>query len=281
MSETSNKARLRRFLRLPSFAVALSVSVAVLVAFALWMFVDASFLYTLLVVQADIGLASFPGDRLTAAHGWGELGPRLLLFIALLGIGAIATVAVLWRTLIGGRQGRSLRALFVTTALIAGWTALVLYHRHLESAGVGWRAARALHGIEQDAAILLAKWPTSDGALPCSGTYAVDVSIPPRLGVQSAWAEYTINEAVGPWITRGDNGELRFDYWSQLNKVEYHPGGRTPDSFSQAIRVDDQEKFREIYKLQDYRELQPNWFLVRYVSLSWRSDIFEAPDENP
>jgi hypothetical protein len=65
----------RRRLRLPSFGVALAVSLAVLLAFAVWMFVDALFPVTMLVVRTDLGLLENPGLNMAGMHTWDELRP--------------------------------------------------------------------------------------------------------------------------------------------------------------------------------------------------------------
>lgn len=61
MSDKATNSRFRGLLRLPSFGLALAASIATLLAFAVWMFVDASFSVTLEVVRIDLSLQEHPG----------------------------------------------------------------------------------------------------------------------------------------------------------------------------------------------------------------------------
>jgi hypothetical protein len=261
-----NPSRLRRLLRLPSFGVALAVSVATLLLFAAWMFIDASFDVTLEVLRIDLGLQEHPGIDMAETHGWDQLGPRLLLFAVLVAIGLLATLIVFYRLQFGSRQTRTLRAMFVAVALVALWMTLILSSGELYLAGYRWRFRGAAKALKEDAAILLAHWPTAAGTLPFSGAFDADGENPHFLMVKyDGHNPYPMTERVGILITRTDDGGLMFDY-NVAEKIEFHPGDAKPKSYTQIVYNNGQEAFRSDYVLQEYTELEPNWFSVTYTT---------------
>ena len=281
MTEKPTDRRLRRLIRLPSIGVALSGSIAALLAFAVWMFIDASFPVTLETVRIDLGLQQDPGIDMADRHAWDQLGSRLVLFAALAGLGALTTLLVFYRILFGNRHGRSLRSLFLGRGLDRRlWLTLGLSHEKLESAGFHWRLRRAVQGLKQDAEILLAKWPTTDGALPYSGAYTVaswwifeDLIMLSLENVHNpgdvlsiAWPPgnlYPVLENISS-ITRTPDGGLVFYLCFDtmdlcFSKLEYHPKGTTPRNTSPLGPF-----------VAHFVELEPNWFIVSY-----------APEPNP
>ncbi|MEX2141454.1 MAG: hypothetical protein WD894_19465 [Pirellulales bacterium] len=265
MTEEPTIRRFPRLLRLPSFGVALGASVAALLAFAIWMFVDASFLVMLDVVRIDLGLEKHPGVDMSDVYAWDQLGSRLVLFAVLVGIGVLTTLLVFYRILFGRRQSRSLRSLFLAVALVGLWLALGVSHERLESAALQWRLGRAVQGLKQDAAILTANWPTTEGVLPYLGQYVVADAY--LLLVE--WPQndhYSMREIVGPCISRSPNGALRVDFLP--DKIEYHPNGGKPTSFMELPndnRGFPNDGLDTRYVLESYVELEPNWFLVSYL----------------
>jgi hypothetical protein len=248
MTEKPSKSRFPRLLRLPSFGIALGASVAALLAFAVWAFVDASFPVTLEIVRIDLRLQEHPGLDMTETHGWDELGPRLLLFATLAAVGALATLLVFYRILFGSRQGRSLRSLFLAVALVGLWLTLSLSREKLESAGFQWRLHRAAKGLKQDAAILLAEWPMRDGVLPYSGPYTAEGR---KLVVPWSPSKYPMNLKVGPFIgQRGDNQLIFFLF---PDRIEYYPEGRQPGPATGPKLL-----------FETYIEIEPNWYFVTF-----------------
>jgi hypothetical protein len=253
-------SRLRRLLRLPSFGVALTISLATLLAFAVWMFVDAEFLFTLAVIRTGLRSAGEADSKVVEIFSI-LLGPRLILFWGLAAIGTLSTLLVFYRMLFGNRRARTLRSIFIATALVAIWLTFYLSHEKLSSAGFRWRLHRAVQGLKEDAAILLAKWPTADGTLPYSGDYVIAGNNPPTLFVMS-FDSFPMRETVGAFITRAGDGGIMFDY--DPGRVEYHPDANAPRTYTDGSQ-DRQKLLRMKHVLQDYIELEPNWFFATYV----------------
>ena len=276
MSDNRTTGRLGNLLRLPSFGVALFMSLAALLGFAVWMFVDASFDVTLEVVRIDLGLQEHPGVDMSDTHAWDQLGSRLVLFAVLAGIGVLSTLLVFYRIVFGRLQGRSLRSLFLAVALVGLWLTLGISHKKLESAGFQWRLRSAVQGLKQDAEILVANWPTTNGELPYSGAYTVEAENPHFIFLRSEMELYSTKERVGPFVTRTDNGAILFDYIA--DKVEFHPTGSKPSEYTQVVWENGQEAFRMRWIVDNYIELEPNWFFVAYVPEPNPAGI-ERPEE--
>lgn len=121
-------------------------------------------------------------------------------------------------------------------------------------------ARRSLSGYKQDAAILLANWPTEErGSLPFSGPYVADP--------KSADFIYSVGDIeasdpmawIGSYIWKVANGGVRFDLDSVRTKVEYHPADQVPASFVTRVRGGNVEQIMQRYVL-----LEPNWFFAWY-----------------
>jgi hypothetical protein len=158
-----------RILRLPSFRTAYLASVAVLLAFATWAFVDASFDNVLQFVRIDLRINEHPGTNLWPVHQWDALGPRLLLFCMLAVVVTAAGSLIIYRLVLGDPQGRSMRAMLLAVALFGMWLSLFVSYSGVAEAGLRWRVRRILPCLKEDAAILAKKWPKMNGRLACSG----------------------------------------------------------------------------------------------------------------
>jgi hypothetical protein len=255
-------SRLRRLFRLPSFGVALAISITALIAFAAWMFVDACFPLTLEIVRVDLRLEDAPWLPAagSAFHAWDAFGPRLLLLAVIAVAGLIATLMVFYRTLFGSAHSRTLRGMFVAVALVALWLTLGLSHGAIEESGFRWRLRRALPRLKQDAAVLLAQWPTTAGVLPFSGQFLTEANNP--ILVLLSDDVFAISETVGPLIQRMNDGGIKFDY--AYGNVEYHPGENQPTSYTDPAAYAGLEALHAEYALQSYTELEPNWFFTTY-----------------
>ncbi|MEX0675819.1 MAG: hypothetical protein WD063_02010 [Pirellulales bacterium] len=244
-------SRWRDFLRVPSFAVAYSVNALVLLAFALWMFFDLHFEFFLATLKHDLGIEPIFGPRLWNQYGWDEFGPHLALLVVLDVLAIGSAVVVVYRLLYGRAAGRSLRSVGLVVALIAIWLGLFQYWRFsLQEAGFEWNLRRALPEIKADAAILLAEWPQSDGALPFFGRY---MSSPQDFPRRLFRGDEPLSWLAG--IYKLDDGGLRFHLFFSIKMLEYHPGTNRPTSY----------RHRDFtYAIEGCTELEPNWFLVSY-----------------
>jgi hypothetical protein len=229
--------------RLPTFRTAFIGSIAVLLAFAAWAFFDASF-------SVVLGPSSW-------TNLWRILGPRLLLFAVLALIGVACAVLVVYRQFFGDRQGRSLRSLLLVVALASMWMGLCVSYNGLAEAGLRWRIRRMLPGLKQDASILLAKWPTTDGELPFSGKYVIDKDRPDLLVSLWAFGPYAdmfpFGETVA-WIVKLDHGRLMIGVYplvARIARVEYRPDETKPNPL---VSPDD---------TLSVVELEPHWFLLQ------------------
>jgi hypothetical protein len=253
------RSRLRQVFRLPSLGVALAISLATLVAFAVWIFLDFSFLITLGVVRMDLGLVDRMGVDTARFHAWDELGTRLTLFGALALLAFFGTATSCYRLLFGPSRARSLRSILTVTALFGAWLTLMLSYFELYTAGDQWRLYRTLHRLKHPAATLIEKWPKGDGILPFLGPYSVDSEDPDRIFIEAAAASYPVNPLPGPFVARTTDGALEFDYVA--GRLEYHPNGTKPVACKEATRNSGKSGAVEI---EHCVELQPNWFLVPY-----------------
>jgi hypothetical protein len=279
MTETRSTCRLARLLRLPSFGVALTVSLSVLVAFAVWMFVDASFPITAEVAAIDVKLQEDPGMDMAEMHGWNELGPRLMLFASLASVGLLSTLLLFYRSVFGSRQGRSIRSLFVVVALVGLWLAIGLSHESIESAGFRWRMHRTVQGLKQDAQILSTAWPTTDGVLPYLGQYTVDDENPQFIVLRSERVIYSAAEGIGPFVIRTENGAIMFNYMcDNCGKIEFHPNGDKPANYTQIVWEEGHQVFRMMWIVDEVIELEPNWYYVTYLP-EWAQDAGKEPTQ--
>lgn len=240
--------QLPRIVRLPSFAVAYAGSVATLVAFAGWAFLDFAFCH--LVVFW---------------HGtWDQLGSRQVVFIAL-GVVAVAmTASVLLRLFVGEVHSRSLKGHLLAVTLVGAWLGLVLAHERISWTGFVWRVQRMLPGLKQDANVLSAQWPTENGELPYLGRYHVFHPHVPHLYLEDWTPERRLTLLGGPFVYLVQDGirfDLDFSRW-----VEYRPdrNGSPP------LDASGEAELYLPYRMKSIK-LERNWFLV------WQ----EAPNERP
>jgi hypothetical protein len=251
----------RGLLRLPSFRTAFVGSLAVLLAFATWVFVDSSFYMTL--------------DLSSWMNLWAGVISRLLLFVALAVAGAAFTFVVLYRLLFGDHKGRSLRSLMLAVTLTGMWLGLFTSYDGLREVGFRWRVRQLLPELKQDASILLSEWPTKDGSLPFLGEFAIDKetlgldtfgqwqAIMP-LGPLDPSKPRPVRAMVWPLIYKKNDGRLFFCMMSKGYRtwVEYRPDESEPNLFFKTVRFDGSTSEVSLTSIQ----LEAHWFLVWNIS---------------
>jgi hypothetical protein len=240
--------------RLPSFTTAFAGSVAALVMFALWAFVDRAF----------VPLVTFPWR-----DSWDDFAIRQSVFVVLALAAVLSTAMVVVRLFVGDRRGRSLKALFLSVVLASGWLALFVSYDSIAWAGFVWNVRRILPGLEADAKVVCGNWPTTNGELPYLGKYEAvgpDCDWPRTLLLENWSGGYKFSFAGGPSIERGGEGRIRFDLGNHfIGWIEYRADRNELAPSDPAIHI--HQSGGGPY----YIELEPKWFLV------WRDHNLFGP----
>lgn len=222
----------------PSFTVAYLLSSGVLAAFVTWALLDASFPCApyLLIFVYELGIES-PGHDVSPLFEWDRLGPRIATFCALVLCGILVHIVVVSRLFVGRSGGRSISAVMLVTALVAGWFCLYVQYDSLRAAGFRLRIHRRFAELRVVGDQLLDKWPSTDGKLPVVGEYRIDSWDNNRLrphgrpSEEFPWTE-RIGGIIG--IRRGETGIVRLQFEAILRHeycVEFMPKGASPVSF--------------------------------------------------
>jgi hypothetical protein len=260
-------------LRMPSFRTAYLGSLALLLVMVVWYFIDDE-LYTAFFALK----MSFSVGRLLVRLGSFSL--TTFLFGALSVLALLSILAVCYRLVFGDSRGRSLRALMLTIVLIGLWLTFILSREKIDHASCLWRVHRSLPGLKEDAAILLAHWPTTDGVLPFFGEYAMG-----SIDKESTAVFHRGNSEPGfcgdiiLFIQEIEDGGIRLDLdvRRQSKTVEYRPDDSKPASFTRTW----DDGILVAHNFDKYIELEPHWFLVWYSEDSRDVGFPNPENENP
>lgn len=250
---------------MPSFLLAVIVSLGTLIIFATWAFFDLSYSNAARLVAWDLGLQPIPeGIDLWSNHDAG-IRPRLGLFLLLAIAAATSIGLVFYKLFRGAPADRSLSHWFVAMGVVAIWLALFIWNQRIQELGCQWRLRRLVSGLQQDLPKLLAEWP-AEGELPYLGKFVVDGgTLVPNAFLESfnQAAYYHAFEPVA-MIDRLDDGSLNFTVLSrEITYVDYRPDDR-PRPLSDFTRIT--------------TRVAPHWFVDQFpVDASSAASPLQTP----
>ncbi len=255
----------RSWLRLPSFAVACSITIFVWLAYLCWLILDAQYQMTLFVVRFHVGLEQLDPHPLVVAYGfwdmmwdgvrsWGSLGPRLLLFAVL----AIAAAASSLLMVVQFMRRATIRRWLVVVFVISAWLSFWVSYGQLHQWAVLRRAEIALPRFKSTAISLSQHWPTENGTLPEAGVFYAYPDKHPNLLLLHGRRGYPVREDFGYQIERSEHGAIRFNLSGATDcQIEFHPNGSEAASYTTSL--DSRMTLRQAIPLGGNQ-----WYLVRY-----------------
>jgi hypothetical protein len=235
--------------------LAWGINLALLLAAFLWIYCDGRSLQYVETLFRKIG----SGELLSAA----DIGnPRFLSGGRVLLMGLVLVVGTLIATfvslLVGPPRFRTLRWWLVFVGLVSGWLGLWAGWPEIYWRGQQRRVGAGLDAVATLARNLQSNWPRDDGEIAGLGAFlAYPKDAPATL--------LFLGEAVVPnsalrisAVERTGNGILRFELTSGETGawLEWRLDGGPPNSFVGGLETS--------YTAGRYRQLAPNWFLVRY-----------------
>lgn len=254
---------------------AISFLVVSVVLFPVWMLIDASFQSALTWARYDLFIPDETGraigqmadlaesildrDVPTASekvHGLSELGPRILVMIALLCGTALSFVLGAMYVILN-RPSKRYIILFLVTVIV--FSAIIHQYENLTWVTVRHRITSELPRFQNALSPLLQHWPTKSGVHPELGEYFAHESKPGEIFLRNN-SSYGMRELIGSFISKLPDGGASFSLEPHyLFSLEYHPPNHVPLNTLQS-------KYWTQHLVR-VSEIEKGWYLTKYKSV--------------
>lgn len=248
-------------IQLPSFAMAATASVLLLVVVIVWILIDPMFSDAVELTMIDLRLHPHPGfNQSIMDEMHAELRGRswLLAVFSLLAI--MSSALMLGRLFVGTSGGRSIAAMLTASAVVAGWPLLLTQFDRFREYSIAWRIKRQIPELKVLAQRLNADWPVESLEIPPYGAFQGDEEHPNLLmTLDSEPSLFTEN--LGHFVYRQGDAIL-FEFGAAYDRpffVEFRKDGTEPRSFEEAF-----PNFVTVYQLEETHGLGDGVYLSRY-----------------
>jgi hypothetical protein len=244
------------------FACAYVLSLTVLASFVVWTVLDSSFRWTAYIVGQDVRFHFLEDPNLRRLHQWQVHGPRLLLFAALALLGLASTGIVFARLFAGAHGERSLKGIFLATALVGIWLAFFMSWNSLMGRSFYFRILRRHDAMQAAVATLSDQWPAERIVLSGLGSYEVSDDDPNLLYIEGQGPNGLTSFAEGiDRIARHADGSYNFAVGSSPGWwVHYLKPGHVPRSSTRPMGFG----YTAVYDLQTTVQMDEGWYLAHY-----------------
>lgn len=271
MAETDVKelraGKWRRWLRVPGFYTAATISFVTLAMLVAWIRIDAQFPLTLWAVRIQFGLESVPEDPASvemvrdmweSVKQWGRLGTRVLIFEALVASGLIAAAISLLRLRFTAQwPRRAIPRIVVASALMLSWISLWMLYPRFEWWAIQQRVKGVLPQFKRASDVLAKRWPRKGETVPALGTVPEKYPNILLLSDVIRGTSYPMHEGLGILVEKFHDGTLRFELIGAMDcRVEKHPANGSPSSFKNS--------FGTRFGLEKSVSLGNGWYLAKY-----------------
>jgi hypothetical protein len=228
------------------------VNVAALVGLAAWIFWDAKFPQTAMLLRA--GLAAAFRDTLPFDQHVAQPGHQASILGGILLIAIFTLLGIFLSLFVGASVHRRLRSWLAFTMLMAAWLTMLVAWPEFAWQGQRLRLRMSLNEFDAIATSLRDNWPTTDGVRPGLGSFMAYPQGKPRMLLMLASDTSPPVSAV----ERADDGTLSFELrGDELGTwLEWHPAGSTPRDFVGGLERQ--------YDFSRAAPLGRGWYLVRY-----------------
>jgi hypothetical protein len=262
----------------PQFGIAYLLSLAVLVLFILWIWVDRSFRWVPWIVGQDLHLRFLSDADLRTMHQWDIHGVRMLVFLILAALGLVSTITVFARLFVGDETGRTIRAMMFATALLAFWLSLFVSYDRLWWFAFRYHILDHHDAMKASVTLLSEQWPAERIVLPGLGSYVPSGRDPDLLYIDGPGPNgLTDFRESFDRISRSKKGDISFAVGSYPQWWVHHlEEGRVPQS--RTLNVMGTPFLRQ---LQQVVELGDGWYLAYYEIKDVTSSSDSANNDQP